>query len=61
VVTPGDHPSPQILILPDDWLWPTERTRIDIAYELFVQWCENHYVDNTWVNKYNSGSVVHWY
>lgn len=57
---PGNNAAPQILILPKDWLWPTERTRIDKAYSEFGEW-GNNYTNTTWVNKYNTGSVVRWY
>ena len=56
---PGNNAAPQILILPKDWLWPTERTRIDAAYSKFGEWGEN-YTSTTWVNTYNNGSVVNW-
>lgn len=57
---PGNNAAPQILILTKDWLWPTERTRIDKAYPGFGEWGAN-YTDKTWVNKYNTGFVVSWY
>ena len=56
---PGNNAAPQILVLTQDWLWPTERTRIDKAYPGFGEWGEN-YTDNTWVNKYNGSNVVDW-
>ena len=56
-VTPGNHPAPQILILPADWLWPTERTRINTAYPNFGEWGKD-YTNTTWLN--NTGSVVRW-
>ena len=56
---PGNNAAPQILILPGSWLWPTERTRIDKAYRNFGEWGGN-YTNNTWVNTYNTGSVVNW-
>ena len=56
-VTPGNHPAPQILILPADWLWPTERTRISTAYPNFGEWGKD-YTNTTWLN--NTGSVVRW-
>ena len=58
-VTPGNHSAPQILILPENWLWPTERTRINTAYPQFDEWGEN-YTNTTWVNECNTGSVVNW-
>ena len=63
VKTPGPDEykaAPQILILPENWLWPTERTRIDEAYYTFGEWGGN-YTNTEWVNKYNTDYVVHWY
>ena len=59
VVTPGNNPAPQILILTSDWLWPTERTRIDNAYPNFGVWGEN-YAEKEWVNNPVSSKVVNW-
>ncbi len=56
---PGNNAAPQILILPENWLWPTERTRINTAYPEFGEWGKD-YTDKTWVNKCNTGSVVNW-
>ena len=58
-VTPGNKPAPQILILPADWLWPTERTRINEAYTTFGTWCEK-YINNTWTNTAVKELVVDW-
>lgn len=59
VPEPGDKAKPQILILPSNWLWPTERTRIDKAYTTFGTWCEK-YIDNTWTNTPVKELVVDW-
>lgn len=59
IATPGNNPAPQILILTSDWLWPTERTRIDTAYPQFGKWGES-YTNSTWVNEYNGSNVVDW-
>ena len=56
---PGQNAAPQILVLAEDWLWPTERTRINAAYTTFGQWCEN-YIDNTWINSPVMDYVVDW-
>jgi hypothetical protein len=56
---PGNNAAPQILILPKDWLWPTERTRINTAYPQFVGWSDN-YTNTTWVNEYVGSNVVDW-
>jgi hypothetical protein len=59
IATPGNNPAPQILILTKDWLWPTERTRINTAYPQFGVWGGN-YTNSTWVNEYNGSNVVDW-
>ena len=58
IATPGDNPAPQILILPSNWLWPTERTSIVLAYPGFGEWGKN-YTNSDWVNDC-AGSVVNW-
>ena len=55
---PGQHAAPQILVLAEDWLWPTERTRIDKAYPDFGVWGGN-YTNSTWVDRIE-GPVVNW-
>lgn len=59
IATPGNNPAPQILILTSDWLWPTERTRINTAYPQFGEWGKS-YTNSTWVNEYNGSNVVDW-
>lgn len=59
IATPGNNPAPQILILTKDWLWPTERTRINTSYPQFGVWGQN-YTNSTWVNEYNGSNVVDW-
>ena len=59
IATPGNKPAPQILILPADWSWPTERTRINTAYPDFGEWGGN-YTNTTWVDNCD-GPVVSWY
>lgn len=56
---PGNNAAPQILILPENWLWPTERTRIDKAYPYFGEWGGN-YTNNTWVKNRDYSKVVDW-
>ena len=56
---PGNKAAPQILILDKNWLWPTERTRIDAAYKEFGVWGEN-YTNTTWVNTKDYSKVVDW-
>lgn len=59
IATPGNNPAPQILILTSDWLWPTERTRINTAYPQFGEWGKS-YTNSTWMNEYNGSYVVDW-
>ena len=62
VNTPGpdNNAAPQILILPENWLWPTERTRINEAYPKFEEWGEG-YTNIEWVNYiYDNKLVVDW-
>ena len=59
IATPGNNPAPQILILTPNWLWPTERTRINTAYPNFGEWGEN-YTNSTWVDNYVGSNVVDW-
>jgi hypothetical protein len=60
IATPGNNVAPQILILTPNWLWPTERTRINSAYPNFGEWGEN-YTKTDWVKTgvdYNK--VIDW-
>ena len=59
IYDPGIDTAPQILVLAHDWLWPTERTRINEAYPDFEEWGEN-YTNKTWVNKRVNENVVDW-
>lgn len=61
VETPGAGSSaaPQMLILPEKWLWPTERTRISDAYPSFGEWGAN-YTNTQWVNNVVNENVVDW-
>ena len=56
---PGKDAAPQILVLAHDWLWPTERTRINEAYSGFGEWGVN-YTNATWVNTKDYSKVVNW-
>lgn len=57
VTAPSSGKAPQMLILPYEWSWPTELTRIDAAYPDFGQWGQN-YTLNTWVNNKKSDNVL---
>lgn len=60
IATPGNNPAPQILILTKDWLWPTERTRINTAYPQFGKWGEN-YTKTDWVKtNVDYNKVINW-
>lgn len=60
IATPGNNPAPQILILTKDWLWPTERTRINTAYPQFGEWGEN-YTKTDWVKtNVDYNKVINW-
>lgn len=56
---PGEDAAPQMLVLAEDWLWPTEKTRISDAYSEFGVWGAN-YKNKTWVDTPNSSRVVNW-
>ena len=56
---PGEGAAPQMLVLSENWLWPTERTKISDAYPGFGEWGIN-YTDQTWDDTHTSGSVVNW-
>ena len=50
--------APQMLVLPGEWAWPTERTHIGTAFPRFVDWSK---AANTAINWYKSpveGKVV---
>ena len=61
VETPGagNNAAPQMLILPEKWLWATERTRISDAYPAFGEWGAN-YTNTQWVNNVVNENVVDW-
>ena len=60
IATPGNNAAPQILVLTSDWLWPTERTRIDKAYPGFGEWGEN-YTKTDWVKTHvDYNKVINW-
>lgn len=59
IYDPGENAAPQILVLTPNWLWPTERTRIDAAYPGFGEWGDE-YTDSDWVNTRVYSKVVDW-
>lgn len=59
IYDPGEDAAPQILVLTPNWLWPTERTRIDAAYPGFGEWGDE-YTNSDWVNTRKYSKVVDW-
>ncbi len=57
VTGPSQGVAPQMLILPYEWQWPTELTRITTAYPNFGTWGSN-YSNSSWVNSKVSDYVV---
>ena len=57
---PGSHAAPQMLVLPHDWLWPIEKTRISNAYSSFENWCADFSSNLDWAENPTSGTVVNW-
>lgn len=48
--------APQMIVLPKGWLWPTEGTNIDDAYNHFHNWAQN--ADETqWIGTWNSNKI----
>lgn len=56
--TPEEGMSPQMLILPMGWEWPTECTRIDEAYPDFGEWGAGYLQGTDWLNSVNKDKVV---
>ena len=59
IYNPGKDAAPQILVLTPNWLWPTERTRINEAYSKFGEWGDN-YTKSEWVNTKDYSKVIDW-
>ena len=66
---PGTGIAPQMLVLSENWLWPTEKTRISNAYKKFGEWGMSYssttwdgYYDenNSWISMHTNGLVVNW-
>lgn len=51
--------APQMLVLSENWLWPTETTRISEAYPEFGEYGANH-TNATWVSNFINDLVVNW-
>lgn len=56
---PGSGDAPQMLVLTDDWMWPTETTSISEAYKGFGEWGAN-YTNKIWISDFISDLVVNW-
>lgn len=56
IKAPGKGTAPQMIVVPSDWLWPTERTSINKAYPSFGDWGA-HYSNNEWHGNYVTGNV----
>lgn len=57
VIAPENGKAPQMICVPGDWKWPTERTNISTAYPDFGAWGKN-YENKTWISNYVSGLVL---
>ena len=50
--------DPHGIVIPGKWQWPTERTRINVAYPQFNTWASDHTKAKDWYKNPNSDSVV---
>ena len=50
--------APQMLVLPGEWAWPTERTPIGIAFPMFVEWSKAANTAIDWYKSPVEGKVV---
>lgn len=50
--------APQMLVLPGEWAWPTERTPIGTAYPMFVNWSKAANTAIDWYKSPAEGKVV---
>lgn len=57
ITKPSNGEAPQMLVLPVDWQWPTELTRITNVYPNFGTWGEN-YTNSSWVNSYDKTKTI---
>ena len=57
ITKPSNGEAPQMLVLPVDWQWPTELTRITNVYPGFGSWGEN-YTNSSWVNSYDKTKTI---
>lgn len=50
--------APQMLVLPGEWAWPTERTSIGTAFPMFVDWSKAANTAIDWYKSPVEGKVV---
>lgn len=50
--------APQMLVLPGEWAWPTERTPIGTAFPMFVNWSKAANTAIDWYKSPAEGKVV---
>ena len=50
--------APQMLVLPGEWAWPTERTPIGTAFPMFVDWSKAANTAPDWYKSPVEGKVV---
>lgn len=50
--------APQMLVLPGEWAWPTERTSIGTAFPMFVEWSKAANTAIDWYKRPVEGKVV---
>ena len=50
--------APQMLVLPGEWAWPTERTPIGTAFPMFVEWSKAANTAIDWYKSPVEGKVV---
>lgn len=50
--------APQMLVLPGEWAWPTERTPIDTAFPMFENWSKAANTAIDWYKSPVEGKVV---
>lgn len=55
ISAPKKGSAPQMIIVPDSWLWPSERTSILDAYPGFTDWSSDK-TNTDWTSKMYSGS-----
>ena len=57
ITAPGKGKAPQMICVPGDWQWPTERTSIVSAYKGFGEWGANYGTSKDWWQK-PTGNVI---